>query len=280
MNLNDTFHYLTTIVSSRAKSFITQGTGFFFHRLAPKKEEGPEWRPITGQWLVTNRHIILPDLGDGETRPSSLEFTLRKRNVSGEMEWELVAIAGADLDNRLRFHRTKSIDVATILIGDLLTERLKGGHNLAGLYAVSAENFSGNNNIEVEVSDDILVIGYPKGYYDAANLYPIIKSGIVSSRWGAHFNGERYFLIDAKLFVGSSGSIVVSKPTDLAVKAGRILHAPEKQFAFLGIYSGEPFEEGATSTENGFNLGIVWYADLVDEIIDSGVSLSEALSTA
>ena len=100
----------------------------------------------------------------------------------------------------------------------------------------------------------------------------------MSSRWGANFNGERYFLIDAKLFVRSSGSIVVSKPTDLALEAGRIIHASEKQFAFLGIYSGEPFEKSAASTDNGFNLGIVWYADLVDEIIDNGVSLAETLS--
>ena len=100
MNLNDIFHYLTTIVSSRAKSFITQGTGFFFHRLAPKKGEGPEWRPITGQWLVTNRHIVLPDVGDGQTRSSSVEFMLRKRSVSGELEWERIPIAGADLDDR------------------------------------------------------------------------------------------------------------------------------------------------------------------------------------
>ena len=98
----------------------------------------------------------------------------------------------------------------------------------------------GKNNIEVEASSDVLIAGYPKGFYDHINLFPIVKSGIIASRWGAGFQGQPYFLIDAKLFPGSSGSVVISKPIDLVVKDGQVMLASEKQFAFLGVYSGEP----------------------------------------
>ena len=119
---------------------------------------------------------------------------------------------------------------------------MKRGEKYANCYAVSCENFAGQNNIHVEASSDVLVVGYPRGFYDDVNLFPVIKSGIIASRWGANFKGEGYFLIDAKLFPGSSGSIVVSKPIDILVKNGQIMHASEKQFAFLGVFSGEPFQ--------------------------------------
>ena len=62
--------------------------------------------------------------------------------------------------------------------------------------------------------------------------------------------------------------------------------ADEKQFAFLGVYSGEhvlreaPVVVGnlTIAQTTGFDLGIVWYGELVEEIIEQGVSLSQALS--
>lgn len=40
-----------------------------------------------------------------------------------------------------------------------------------------------NNEFKIEVGDDLLVIGYPQGYYDKVNLHPIVKQGIISSGW-------------------------------------------------------------------------------------------------
>ena len=123
------------------------------------------------------------------------------------------------------------------------------------------------------------MIGYPRGFYDQLHLFPIVKSGIVASRWGVPFQGKPYFLIDAKLFPGSSGSIVVSKPQQIAIHNGQIMYASEKQFAFLGIYSGEPFLEErpielgdlVVTQKSGFNVGIVWYGHLVRDLIQGGV---------
>ncbi len=164
---------------------------------------------------------------------------------------------------------------------DLITERFKNNENYMSWYAVNNEQLPGNNNISVEVADDAVIIGYPRGYYDDVHLYPIVKSGIIASRWGAPFKGRPYFLIDAKLFPGSSGSIVVSKPQEITIADGKIMYAKEKQFAFLGIYSGEPFlqenpidlDDMTIIRKKGFDLGIVWYGYLIDEIITNGVQL-------
>jgi len=34
---------------------------------------------------------------------------------------------------------------------------------------------------QTEVGDDVLIIGYPYGFYDYENKYPIVKSGIIST---------------------------------------------------------------------------------------------------
>ncbi len=284
MNLNDTFHFISTVLLTSAPGGSSQGTGFFYKRLEPTDKEGLQWRKIVGEWLVTNRHVLIPRINGAEVQPSSLTFHLRK--VNGKMlEWDPVTLSTTDLETMASFHPDKDVDVAVIDVAKLFKERRKNGPDFVHCTSVSKENFAGLNNINIEASSDVLVIGYPRGFYDDVNLFPIIKSGIVASRWGADFKGGRYFLIDAKLFPGSSGSIVVSKPIDMVVKDGQLYHSADKQFAFLGIFSGEPYrhelpvelDDMIIIQKSSFNLGIVWYADIVEEIIDSGIPLSSAI---
>ncbi len=287
MNLDDTFHFLTTLIIASTSAGQSQGTGFYYQHLAPgdPAKSGPQWRAVTNTWLVTNRHVVLPKLGGKEIVPASFAFHLRR--IDGDkLRWEPITLSTDELFKRARFHEDPEVDVAVVDVHDRLIDKIKGGatylQTYLQWYSVSPENFTGQNNISVQASDDVVVIGYPRGFYDEVNLYPIVKSGIIASRWGANFGGKPFFLIDAKLFPGSSGSIVLSKPTDLVVKDSRLFSAKEKQFAFLGIYSGEPFKlerpielAGMIITEkSGFNVGMVWYAHLVEEIIGHGKSRS------
>ena len=287
MNLNDTLHGISTkILTTTPQHSQMFGTGFYFNRFAPKESEGPQWRPIEGMWLVTNRHVLVPRNGEKEIEPASVTFHLRRFAETDSLEWDPVRLSSNDLERLARFHPKKSVDVATIDISVLLTERVMSSDQYGPYYGVSSDQFSGKNNINVEASSDVLVVGYPRGFYDEVNLFPIVKSGIVASRWGANFQGQPYFLIDAKLFPGSSGSVVLSKPIDVVVKDGQMMYSKEKQFAFLGIYSGEPLmhevpmelDDLTIIRKYSFNLGVVWYAELVDETIDKGVPLSKALS--
>jgi len=202
-----------------------------------------------------------------------------RKIVNGKLNWEPFVLKTDELKNRVKVHTDKSVDIAIIELHDKLLDLVKDKNSsYAQWYGVNPEMFAGENNIEVEASDDVIVIGYPRGYYDNVNLYPIIKSGIIASRWGVGFGGNPCFLIDARLFPGSSGSIVLSKPTDTVIKEGRILVSKEKQFAFLGIYSGEPFkkekpvnlEDMVIIQKSRFDVGIVWYAHLIEDIINDG----------
>ena len=284
MNVNDTLHLLTTIVVASSTSGQSQGTGFFYQRLEPKTTDGPQWRQIADTWLITNRHVVLSRPDGSEAIPDSLSFHMRRIEANG-LRWEAVLLDRKAVGERTKFHADREVDIAAINVHDLLIDKIKSeSSKYAQWCAVHSKQFAGHNNIEIEASDDILVIGYPRGFYDEVNLFPIVKSGIIASRWGAHFGGKPYFLIDAKLFPGSSGSIVISKPTNLVVKDGQILHAKEKQFSFLGVFSGEPYrrerpvelDDMVIIQKSGYNVGVVWYAHPIEETVNDGVQTPSA----
>lgn len=281
MKPDDAFHGITTLVTATTPYGQSQGSAFFYQKLGVKDPtKDAQWREVEETWLVTNRHVVLPKINGQELIPDTFSFHLRKIENSN-LAWEPITLTKDELLSRTRFHRISDVDVCVVSILDLITERIKGGKKYMNWYAVHSEQLPGNNNISVEVADDAVIIGYPRGYYDNVHLYPIVKSGIIASRWGVPFKGNPYFLIDAKLFPGSSGSIVVSKPQQIAIVDGKIMYAKEKQFAFLGIYSGEPFlqdhpielDDMTIIRKKGFDLGIVWYGYLVDEIIKDGIQL-------
>ena len=287
MNLDDTLNYISTIVLTNTQYHSSQGTGFYYSRLAPRDGDRPQYRRIEDMWIVTNRHVLIPKVEDREIPPSKVTFSLRRINESGLLNWDSIVLSLDEISTLAKFHQDNSIDIAMINISELVYGRLDSGGKYVAPYFLSANDFADKNNIGVEASSDILVVGYPKGFYDSVNLFPIVKSGIIASRWGVGFKGRPYFLIDAKLFPGSSGSVVISKPIDTMVKDGRLMYSKEKKFAFLGVFSGEPkMEEDPVeigdltiTRKSGFDLGIVWYAELVEDIIDKGIALSEALNT-
>lgn len=282
--VDDTLHEITTLVVTTNPFGTGQGTGFYYQRLAPKVKEGPQWRAITDVWLVVNRHTVLPKIQGKEIRATSLSFHLRR--IEGDnLHWDPITLTQADLFDRARFHTNPKVDVCVISVHDLLMQKISTGKYMQWS-GVTNEDLPGQNKIKVAVTDDAVVVGYPENFYDKKNLFPIVKSGIVASRWGAHFNGEPSFLIDAQLFPGSSGSIVITKPTDLIVEDGRLLTSKAKEFAFLGIFSGEPYANrppiefpfGTFILKQTWNLGVVWYGELIEEMVSKGIAHTASMA--
>ena len=220
--LDDVFNRIATLVLSTTSKGTGQGTAFFYQQLEPPKlrTQQPQWRGIEKVWLVTNRHVLVPKFDGQELFPSSITFYLR-RIKDDQIQWDPVTLSNEEVRKRARFHEDHDVDVCLLDISDILIEKGKAG-NLVPWYGLSSENFVGNNKISVEAGDDILVIGFPRGFYDDLHLFPIIKAGIIASRWGVPFRGKPFFLIDAKLFPGSSGSLVISKPREFVIEKNQI----------------------------------------------------------
>ena len=287
MRIDDALHNISTMVIAETSEGQFQGTGFYYNRLGPTDKEGPQWRRVDGMWLVTNRHVLIPRHAGTEVAPTRFTFHLRRLDKADSLVWDPITLSTEDFAKLARFHPDKSIDVAAVAMLELLTDRIKDGSKYTAPYGLSADDLPNEKSIDMEVASDVIVVGYPRAFYDKVNLFPIVKSGIIASRWGRGFDGQPCFLIDAKLFPGSSGSVVLSKPNDLMVKDGKMMYAKEKQFSFLGVFSGEPgiqeepVEVGDPTIrrKSDFNLGIVWHAELIEDVLNDGVTLEEALAT-
>ena len=256
---------MTTLVEVQTQTEAFQGSGFFYgvHGQPPEPEKpGFQWVPLD-LWVVTNRHVVRPQLDGAEVCPSSISVRLRRWDASGRMSWGSVALSGSDIEERVKLHPNERVDVAAINVSELLGRELeshRGEFTYASPFSLSRGLLARNNReLQIEAASDVLVVGYPKGFYDDVNLFPIVKSGVVASRWGIGFKGDPCFLIDAKLFPGSSGSVVLSKPSVLGLRDGQLLHTQDgtKAFALLGVFSGG----------YDLDLGVVWYAETIEEIL-------------
>lgn len=276
-------------------------SGFFYTEQTPTEPEnkGPQWVRIDNYWFITNRHVVLPKEGNDEDSKEVLldrmEFGLRRTSVERGIEWFPVSLSKEELKENLRLHPDKSIDVVAIDITKKIREIIDAitkkelENNISIPATISNRDLPGEKPIPIEVTSDIIVASYPKGFYDVVNKFPIVKSGIIASAWGANFNGKPLFQIDAQLFPGSSGGLVISKPTNWGIQDGHMAYTLSKEFVLLGVYSGEPifkekividgkqvmYEGKPAEIEKSYGLGNVWYSYLIPEIISRGIKYNE-----
>ncbi len=296
MDLQSKLHQMTTLVTAKTPGGNSRGSGFFYsvpgqptpnQPLGPPDERGRRYQYVRVDiWVITNRHVIMSTQNDGtETRPSLVTVHLRSREPSGNPGWTPITVSRADINERVKLHPNRTVEVAAINVTDAMMREMSA--NTDRLNYASPFMFKrnlhpdANKMIQIEASDDVLVVGYPRGFHDDANLFPIVKSGIVASGWGLSFRGQPCFLIDAKLFHGSSGSAVISKPTSLAMKDGQLLKTEDdvKAFVLLGVYSGSPHTWTETvkagdldlGTVAEHDLGLVWYPETIEETLAAGV---------
>ena len=279
--LNDAVCWMSTIIGTVAvDGNVSQASGFYF-QLSTAVPEHPGYQRVDGTFLVTNRHVMLPEIDGNETMPVSITFHLRM-NVNGSIEWYPVVLSGQDMIDRVRLHPTCDVDVAVIDVTDILIEKaIEWGYLRDGL-GINSTNLLAEGGPRIGVGDDVLVVGYPLGHYDSVNKIPIVKSGIIATRWGSNYEGEPAFLIDAKLFPGSSGSAVLSKPRYLEMFDGQLMGCKDGAYYLLGVFSGEEMHvdevDGGTSAELvSYGIGKVWYPWTILETISHGVGFEDAI---
>ncbi len=121
---------------------------------------------------------------------------------------------------------------------------------------------------DVNAGDDAYVVGYPLGL-NGGKDFPIWKRASIASEPDLLIDDLPKILVDTATRKGMSGSPVIAVQRGLISKKmadGSIEKAIGQAPTFLGVYSGrigdDPF---------GVQLGIVWKAHLIDELIDGAV---------
>lgn len=284
---------ITTIIESTVRIdgmlYSSQGSGFYYteQSLIEEGTATQKWHRLDKFWLVTNRHVVVFEVDGKEYLPDSFTFCFRE-NVNGEIRWKPILLSRDELFSVLKLHKNSNVDVAVLDVSQFVINiinehsQLKEKPGLCLPSSLSNRNLPENQPLTIDVTSDIIVASYPKGFYDKWNKFPIVKSGIIASGWELEFNGEPMFQIDAQLFPGSSGGLVISKPANIAFFDGTVHYSKYKQFVFLGIYSGEyiwrekiKIDGKEIEMERSYGLGNVWYSYLVPQIISDGVKFNQ-----
>jgi hypothetical protein len=169
------------------------GSGFFFQFL----QNGAIHVPA----IVTNKHVV-----SGALR-GQFNLTLRD-GEGGPRIGQHLRIELDQFEQRWIGHPDPDVDLAIMPIAPLLTEAQKQGRSF---FFISLDKSLIGTPSELEdlsALEDIVMIGYPNGIWDAVNNMPVIRRGVTATHANLPYEGKQEFMIDAACFPGSSGSPV------------------------------------------------------------------------
>jgi len=224
---------------------IKYGTGFFFTK-------------NNNLFLITNRHVIIKE--DESYFPNALRMPLHTNpaNLRQNADFDIHLYNGSK-----RLWREPSISSADVIAIPLV------GKNFINTQDFLIKSFSPVNflppNIQLQIGEDVLVMGYPLGeYYDSINNLPIVRNGIISSPYPVPFRGNPYFLVDARLHPGTSGSPVTTKFKNTWLTEDSLDISSGFSFYLLGINASTfPLPSG----EEPLGLNAVHFATIIDQIV-------------
>lgn len=117
---------------------------------------------------------------------------------------------------------------------------------------------------DTEVGTGLLIVGFPLGFHDALHHLPVARHAIIASSFGLRFQGEGYFLTDARTHRGTSGAPVVRRLTKQGVENSDL------PWKLLGIHSAR-LDVGTRNLklDEGLGLNCAWYADILMTLTES-----------
>jgi hypothetical protein len=230
-------------------TLIARATGFFY-------------ASGNALYLITNRHVVL-DENEGHV-PDKLKLLLHT-DAADIRKNGVCVVPLYDHRGRPRWlehpELGKEADVVAIPLDASRVER-----------EFIVKPFDAKNHlpeeVEVQVGEDLIVIGYPLGLHDAAYNLPIVRRGTLASFYPIPFEGEPYFLMECRPHAGCSGSPVLTKPGGVMQMRGAKLDLYVSTGIYLlGVNSGRVEKDPKRGGDEPLGLNAVWFTYLIPEII-------------
>ena len=217
---------------------LTNASGFFFER-------------DERLFLVTSRHVLIDE--PTEHYPNRLEIELHTDpdNLGKSTGFSIPLYRDGKSAWRQGLDTAGEIDVAVIEIErSALPETT--------VYRAFTPDHLHNPTDLVEVGTPLLIVGFPLGFHDALHHMPVVRHAVVASSFGLRFQGNGYFLTDARTHRGTSGSPVVMRVSESNPKLGDLPWMP------LGVHSAR-IDLGSRDLvlDEALGLNCAWYADIL-----------------
>jgi len=207
---------------------VKTGTGFFYNIPAENNQSVPI--------LVTNKHVI-----EGA---ASVDFVAHASSVKDAKKPDSNRALMSDPKTWIP-HPDPKIDLCALPIAEIA--------NSTTPYPFLRTLDPGLIKPDSELGDlnaveDVLMVGYPNGLWDAANNFPLIRRGITASHPGVDFdvNGVACTVVDIASFPGSSGSpVFIYNNGAITDKKNNVTFG--QRVIFLGVlFSGPTFQPDGT----------------------------------
>ena len=220
------------------QQLLTNASGFFFER--------------DGRlFLVTSRHVIVDEPSQHFPDRMEIELHIDPKNIANSTGFSIPLYRDGKSIWRQGLDTAGDIDVAVIEIERNALPKGTLLHAFTPKHLLDAD-------CQVEIGTTLLVVGFPLGFHDTLHHLPIVRHAIVASSFGLRFQGEGYFLTDARTHRGTSGAPVVMRVVEDDAALGDL------PWMLLGIHSAR-LDLGTRDTQIDEALGLncSWYADIL-----------------
>jgi len=222
LSMADEIAFCTTRIECDTPKGKSTGTGFFYQCATQADTHVPV--------IVTNKHVVA-----NATRG---RFHLTPQNDKDEPDYGKHFAVDLDFTNRWIPHPDAGVDLCVLPLAPLWNERPET-KKVFFRTLNAATHIKPDELLESTALENIVMVGYPNGLWDAANNMPLMRRGVTASHIALDWNGKSEFLIDAACYPGSSGSpVFLLDIGGYTTRSGGTMIGPGR-LRFLGVlYAG------------------------------------------
>jgi S1-C subfamily serine protease len=217
---------------------LTNASGFFFER-------------DERLFLVTSRHVMIDEPSKHFPDRIEIELHIDPDNMAQSTGFSIPLYQNGKSIWRQGLDAAGEIDVAAI---EIERAALPG---TAVYHAFTTRHLIGTHD-QVEIGTSLLVVGFPLGFHDTLHHMPVVRQAIVASSFGLRFQGQGYFLTDARTHRGTSGAPIVMRVPGQDPLGGGL------PWKLLGVHSAR-LDVGTRDLklDEALGLNCAWYADIL-----------------
>jgi S1-C subfamily serine protease len=226
---------VSTFLGSQA---LTNASGFFFDR-------------DDRLFLVTSRHVVIDEATQHFPDRLEIELHLDGADLTRSTGFSMLLYAEGEAVWRQGEDSGGDIDVAVIELDRAALP------DEAVIRAFSPAHLPTRFD-QVHPGESLLVIGFPLGFHDALHHLPVLRHAVIASPYGIRFQGNGYFLTDARTHRGTSGAAVVMRDTSPQA------HNAALPWKLLGVHSARmDMGDRDLVLDESLGLNCAWYADIL-----------------
>jgi S1-C subfamily serine protease len=229
----------TRVCTFEHQRSLTNASGFFFER-------------DERLFLVTSRHVMIDEPSRHFPTRVEIELHTAPHNMAESTGFSIPLYRAGRSIWRQGIDTAGEVDVAVIEIERAALPPTTIYRAFTPMHLLEASN-------PVEVGSSLLVVGFPLGFHDTLHHMPVVRHAVIASSFGLRFQGQGYFLTDARTHRGTSGAPVVMR----AASAGPALGG-DLPWRLLGVHASR-LDVGTRDQDLDEALGLncAWYADIL-----------------